>query len=78
MDENRVAGSIEEIKGAAKLAIGRAFGDANAKLQSDGEADKVVGKIQNGASGLSDAVRDAEAMKSAGLLYSPGRRLLRT
>ncbi len=71
MDENRVAGSIEEIKGAAKVAIG------DAKLQSDGEADKVVGKIQNGASGLSDAVRDAEAMKSAGLLYSPGRRLLR-
>ena len=50
MDENKVAGSIEEIKGAAKVAIGQATGDA--KLQSDGEADKVVGKIQNAASGL--------------------------
>jgi uncharacterized protein YjbJ (UPF0337 family) len=75
MDENRVAGSIEEFKGAAKMAIGQATGDA--KLQSDGEADKAVGKIQNAASGFSDAVRDTEAMKSAGLLYSPGPRLQR-
>ncbi len=71
MDENKVGGSIEEIKGAAKVGIGQAFGDA--KLQSDGEGDRVVGKIRNGASSL----RDAEAMKSAGLLYLPGRRLLR-
>ena len=75
MDENRVAGSIEEVKCAAKVAIGQAIGDA--KLQSDGEADKAAGKIQNAAGGLDDAVRDAEAMRSAGLLYSPGRRLLR-
>jgi uncharacterized protein YjbJ (UPF0337 family) len=73
MDENSVAGSIEEIKGAAKMVIGRATGDA--KLQSDGEADKAVGKIQNAAGGLNDAVRDTEAMRSAGLLYSPGRLL---
>ena len=72
MDKNRVAGSIEEIKGAAKVAIGQATGDA--KLQSDGEADKAVGKIQKAAGGLNNAVRDTEAMRSAGLLYSPGRR----
>ena len=34
MDKNRVAGSIKEVKGAAKEAIGKAVGDA--KLQSDG------------------------------------------
>jgi uncharacterized protein YjbJ (UPF0337 family) len=45
MDGNRVAGSINEVKGAAKEAIGEAVGDA--RLQSDGEADKAVGKIQN-------------------------------
>jgi uncharacterized protein YjbJ (UPF0337 family) len=28
-------------------------------LQSDGKADKAVGKIQNTAGGLNDAVRDA-------------------
>ncbi len=75
MDEDRVAGSIEEIKGAAKVAIGQAISDA--ELQSDGEADKAVGKIQKAPGGLNDAVRDTEAMKSAGLLYSPGPRLQR-
>jgi len=74
MDKNRVLGSIKEFKGAAKGVIGQAVSDA--KLQSDGEADEAVGKIQNTA-GLNDAVRDTEAMRSAGLLYSPGRRLLR-
>ena len=36
MDKNRIAGSIEEVKGAAKEAIGKAVGDA--KLQNDGKA----------------------------------------
>ena len=66
MDENRVAGSINEVKGAAKDAIG----EASARLQSDGGADKAVGRIQNYAGSLSDAVREAEAMKSAGLLVA--------
>ncbi len=57
MDKNRIEGSIKEIKGAAKEAIGKVVGDA--KLQSDGKADKVVGKIQNAVGGLSDAVSDA-------------------
>ena len=57
MDKNRVAGSIKEVAGAAKEAIGNAIGEA--KLQSDGKADKAVGKIQNAVGGLNDAVRDA-------------------
>jgi len=57
MDKNRVAGSIKEIKGAAKEAVGKAVGDA--KLQSDGRTDKALGKIQNAVGGLNDAVRDA-------------------
>ena len=56
-----------------KAAIGQAIDDA--KLQSDGEADKAGGKIENYGSGLNAAVRDADAMKFAGLLYSPGRLL---
>jgi uncharacterized protein YjbJ (UPF0337 family) len=68
MDENRVAGSIKEVEGAAKVTIGQAIGDT--KLQTDGEADKTVGKFQNAVGGLNDAVRDAEAMKSAGLLLT--------
>ena len=57
MDKNRVEGAIKEIKGAAKEVIGKVVGDA--KLQSDGKADKAVGKIQNAVGGLSDAVSDA-------------------
>ena len=57
MDENRVAGSIKEIKGAAKEAVGKAIGDA--KLQGDGKTDKAVGKIQNAVGGLNDMARDA-------------------
>jgi uncharacterized protein YjbJ (UPF0337 family) len=57
MDKNRVEGSIKEVKGAAKEAVGKAIGDA--KLQSDGKAEKTVGRVQNAVGGLNDAVRDA-------------------
>ncbi len=73
MDKDRVAGSIREVKGDAGEAIVRSLGDA--KLQSDSEADKAVGKVENYAGSLNAAVRDAEAMKSAGLLVaSPIKR----
>ena len=42
MDENRADGSIEEVKGAAKDAIGWAVSDTT--FWSDGEADKAGGK----------------------------------
>jgi uncharacterized protein YjbJ (UPF0337 family) len=57
MDKNRIEGSIKEIKGAAKEAVGKVVGDA--KLQSDGKADKAVGKIQNAVGGVNDAVSHA-------------------
>ena len=57
MDKNRIEGSIKEIKGAAKETIGKVDGDA--KLQSEGKADKEAGKLQNAVGGLTDAVRDA-------------------
>jgi uncharacterized protein YjbJ (UPF0337 family) len=56
MDKNRVAGSIKEIKGAGKEAIGKAIGDA--KLQSD-VSRQAEGKIRNAVGGVTDAVRDA-------------------
>ena len=72
MDKDKVV-AIKEVEGGAPEPIGKAAGDA--KLRTDGEADKSVDKIQKYASGLNDAVRDAEAMKSAGLLVaSPIRR----
>jgi uncharacterized protein YjbJ (UPF0337 family) len=55
MDKDRIAGSAKEIKGAAKAAIGTAVGDK--KLESDGEVEKVAGKVQNAFGGLKDALK---------------------
>ena len=52
MDKDRIGGSAKEIKGSVKEAIGKAIGDA--KLQSDGKADKVEGKVQNALGGVKD------------------------
>ena len=57
MGKNRIEGSIKEVKGAMKEAIGKVVGDA--KLQSEGKTDRAVGKIQNAVGGLNDAVSDA-------------------
>jgi uncharacterized protein YjbJ (UPF0337 family) len=57
MDKDRIVGSAKEMKGAVKETIGKAVGDV--KLQSDGKADKVEGKVQNALGGAKDAVRDA-------------------
>jgi uncharacterized protein YjbJ (UPF0337 family) len=40
-----------------KEAVGKAVGDA--KLESEGKADKAEGKVQNAIGGLKDVVRDA-------------------
>ncbi|HWA70647.1 MAG TPA: CsbD family protein [Rhizomicrobium sp.] len=57
MDKDRIEGSATQAKGAVKQAAGKMTGDA--KLQSEGAADKVAGKIQNAVGGVKDAVRDA-------------------
>jgi uncharacterized protein YjbJ (UPF0337 family) len=54
MDKDRIAGAAKEIKGSVET-IGKAVGDA--KLQSDGKADKVEGKVQNAVGGLKDALK---------------------
>jgi uncharacterized protein YjbJ (UPF0337 family) len=56
MDKDRIAGAAKEIKGSVKEVIGKVVGDA--KLQSDGKADRAVGKVQNAVGGMKDAVRE--------------------
>jgi uncharacterized protein YjbJ (UPF0337 family) len=56
MDKDRIAGAAHEVKGSVKEAVGKAAGDA--KLQSDGKAEKAAGKIQNAIGGVKDALRD--------------------
>ncbi len=57
MDTDRIEGVARQVKGALKEAVGKVFGDA--KLEADGKAEKVGGKIQNAVGGAKDSVRDA-------------------
>jgi len=60
MDKDRIEGAGKQAKGAIKDAAGKLTGDA--KLQAEGKADKLKGKIQNAVGGARDAARD-EAKK---------------
>jgi uncharacterized protein YjbJ (UPF0337 family) len=55
MDKDRIVGSAKEIKGKVKQAVGKAVGDA--KLESEGNADKLEGKVQNAIGGLKDTLK---------------------
>jgi uncharacterized protein YjbJ (UPF0337 family) len=57
MDKDRIVGAAKKAKGAVKVAVGKAIGDA--KLVAEGKSDKVEGKIQNAVGGLKDTVKDA-------------------
>jgi uncharacterized protein YjbJ (UPF0337 family) len=57
MDNDRIAGTANQAKGAVKEAAGKVTGDT--KLQAEGQADKIAGKAQNAVGGAKDAVRDA-------------------
>ena len=55
MDKDRVVGSAKQIKGAVKEVVGKIAGDT--KLESEGKADKIEGKVQNAIGGLKDALK---------------------
>ena len=55
MDKDRIKGAANQAKGAVKVAVGKVLGDA--KLQAEGRADKVKGKVQNAVGGAKDTVR---------------------
>ena len=55
MDKDRVVGSAKVVKGKVKEAVGKAVGDA--KLEAQGKADKIEGKVQNAIGGLKDTLK---------------------
>jgi len=55
MDKNRVVGSAKQVKGAVKQAVGKAVGDT--KLETEGKADKIKGKVQNAIGGVKDTLK---------------------
>jgi uncharacterized protein YjbJ (UPF0337 family) len=54
IDKDRVVGALKEVKGVVKQVMGKAAGDA--KLESEGKADMMEGKVQNTIGGLKDTL----------------------
>ena len=57
MNKDRIRGSVEQAKGKIKEVAGKATGDI--KLENEGKAQKVAGKVQNTIGGMKDAVKEA-------------------
>ena len=55
VDKDRIIGSAKVVKGNLKEAVGKAVGDA--KLEGQGKADKIEGKVQNAWGKVKDAVK---------------------
>ena len=55
MDKDRVVGSAKQIKSSVKQVVGKTVGDS--KLEAEGNADKVEGKVQNAVGGLKDTLK---------------------
>ena len=55
IDKDRTDGSINQAKGSLKEGVGKLTGDS--KLESEGKADKLGGKIQNAIGGIKDAIK---------------------
>ncbi|WP_292230355.1 CsbD family protein [Brevundimonas sp.] len=54
-DHDRIEGAAKNIGGKIKEAAGKVTGDH--KLEAEGKADQVAGKIQNAVGGAKDALR---------------------
>jgi uncharacterized protein YjbJ (UPF0337 family) len=55
MNKDRAIGAGKQIAGKAKEVVGKLVGDT--KLQADGQAEKLEGKVQNAVGGLKDALK---------------------
>ena len=55
MDKDRIRGSVKQVVGGAKQAVGKAAGDR--KLEAEGVAQNVEGKVQSAVGGLKDTLR---------------------
>jgi uncharacterized protein YjbJ (UPF0337 family) len=55
VDKDRIRGSAAQAKGKVKEVVGKAIGDR--KLEGEGKADRLKGKVQNAVGGLKDTLR---------------------
>jgi uncharacterized protein YjbJ (UPF0337 family) len=57
MDNDRIEGAGDKLKGNLKEAAGKVTGDS--KLQAEGKADKAGGAVKNFVGGVKDTLREA-------------------
>ncbi|CAN5390045.1 CsbD family protein [soil metagenome] len=57
-DHDRIEGAAKNIGGQIKEGVGKLTGDS--KLEAEGKADRVEGKVQNAVGGVKDSLRDAD------------------
>jgi uncharacterized protein YjbJ (UPF0337 family) len=62
MDEQRIKGAVDHAKGAVKDAVGGLTGDT--KLQAEGKADKLEGKVRGKVGEFKDEVRAEDARQT--------------
>jgi uncharacterized protein YjbJ (UPF0337 family) len=62
MDKDRIEGSANQAKGKIKETLGKLTGDA--KLQAEGNSEKIAGKVQNVVGGIKDTIKDAAKSNS--------------
>ncbi|WP_306002087.1 CsbD family protein [Brevundimonas sp. C43] len=55
-DHDRIEGAAKNIGGKIKEGVGKLTGDT--KMQAEGKADQVEGKVQNTVGGVKDSLRD--------------------
>jgi len=57
MNKDRIKGAAEQAKGKVKEIGGKATGDI--KLEAEGKADQLTGKLRNTVGGLRNTVKEA-------------------
>lgn len=55
-DHDRIEGAAKNMGGKIKEGVGKVTGDT--KMQAEGKADQVEGKVQNTVGGVKDSLRD--------------------
>jgi uncharacterized protein YjbJ (UPF0337 family) len=55
VDKDRIQGAVEQAKGKVKEVVGKVTGDS--KLEGEGKADQLEGKVRNAVDGLKDTLR---------------------
>lgn len=57
-DHDRIEGAAKNIGGKIKEGVGKVTGDT--KMQAEGKADQVEGKVQNTVGGVKDSLHDKD------------------